>query len=134
MTVIKGYPPNIEQIKAVLGPCVTAPNVIFCYAPNLYTFLDEIPDALIAHEAVHMYQQTNYPGGAEAWWDAYLTSTLFRYTEELAAHRTEYQYVLKQKPNRHDRRRALAQIAGRLSGPLYGNAVSLETAKKVISE
>ena len=41
---------------------------------------------------------------------------------------------MKESFNRHDRRKGLKKITGDLSGPVYGNVVTPELAKELITK
>lgn len=103
---------------------------MFCYGPAIYRpkMSGTIDVALMAHEAVHAMRQDNDPDG---WWDRYLIDDQFRFYEELLAHRREFEIASHGKP-RPKRRYILNQIAKRLSGPMYGNVVITEKAKRLI--
>lgn len=62
--VVAGWPPNIEEIRAVLP--VSERN-IFAYGHTIYNPGGEkLPLELIAHEEVHFQQQAEE--GPVAWW------------------------------------------------------------------
>lgn len=123
-------PPNYEAIVAVF-PRAARKQTIFTYGGAIYC-LDGSPlsSALMAHEMVHSERQIAM--GVTLWWDTYLRDARFRFNEELLAHKREYE-VACLGAGRGVRRSMLRQIAGRLSGPLYGNMVTLHEAKKLIS-
>lgn len=124
--IIQEKPPNFSAIKKVF-PLATGYGVIFAYAPDIYApYLDTIPPELIAHETVHIERQLVV--GVENWWAQYLSSSTFRYEEELLAHRAEYQYLAGL--SRQLRRSALKTIAKKLAAPLYRYDVSLDKAMR----
>lgn len=126
--IIRGRPPNFEAIAAKF-PAARAPNTIFAYGDRIYSGDGEpLPHSLYKHELVHLRQQAAYDGGVENWWAMYLASDRFRFEQELEAHLVEYATVIRSGANRKARLRARAQIAARLSGPLYGKCVSKHKA------
>lgn len=152
MLIVKAYPPNIDKIDAVFGPCTTRPGVFYAYGNTIFNPDNvEVPPWLIAHEAVHGYRQLN-PAATEeviiaryaamtdeqkieGWWTAYLADKEFRFAEELVAHGAEWRYFAAVKGHdRNLRRRYLTAIAERLSGPLYGELMSLERSKAQIKK
>ena len=134
MICVHDYPPNIEKILQVF-PAARKTGVIFAYGDVVFTPSgEELPPELIVHEEVHCKRQLQYPGGVEAWWDRYLTDASFRYIEELLAHRAEYRVLIQRAVNRNDRRACLNHVAKRLSSPLYGRVVTLDKAKKDITD
>ena len=130
MKVTKGTPPNFEAIKAAL-PGADKGGVIFTYGDTIYLTGDaSLTAELRDHEAVHVEQQANYPGGPEAWWEKYLADPAFRLSQELPAHRVEYQSSPER--DRNQRAMALHVIASRLSGPLYGKLMTFREALRAI--
>lgn len=128
MKVKHEYPPNIDNIRAVLLPPATA---IFtygdtCYIPN-GAFLDS---NIEAHESIHVLQQGDNP---EAWWDRYLDDSVFRYEEELEAYRAQYAHA-KATMNRNRRRMLLHSISRHFSSAMYGNIVTRDEAEKAIKQ
>lgn len=134
MRIVKSYPPNIAKIRAALGNRFMAAHgqrAFYCYGDTIYNpGGGDLTRADIAHEHTHSRRQGDNP---EAWWDQWLSDMEFRVLEELIAHRVEYRVATKDA-NRHQRRAALAAIAGRLAGPLYGHAMNIATAKRLIGE
>lgn len=130
MKSIKSFPPNIAAIAAVF-PAAMNVGVLFAWGDSIFNPSGiEIPPELMAHEKIHGDRQLAM--GVEAWWDRYLKDPDFRYEEELVAHRAEYQHICATM-SRQQRRYYLAQIAKRLSSPLYGRMTTLERAKKDIA-
>ncbi len=96
---------------------------IFAYAPSVYVpDGHRLPGALKDHEAVHLQQQQDDPAG---WWEKYLDSVFFRFGQELEAHRAEYAWWKKWRPQKAQKAKRL--IAARLRSPLYG-------AQRMLSE
>lgn len=133
--VVEGWPPNITQIRAVLP--VTRNN-IFAYDGIIYSPSGtDLPPELHAHEAVHFAQQDNYPGGPAGWWDEFLASPKFRLKQEIPAHKAEYRHMLRNATSRQQRRfvksKGLKMLAKRLSAPMYGGIINLQTAMQEIA-
>lgn len=130
MKIARSYPPNFAQIKASLRGA-SRPGVIFCYGDTIHNPSGgAISEALIAHERVHSLRQGDDPAG---WWQRYIADRSFRFYEELAAHQVEY-LTMSRGCGRAQRRHALHVIAKRLAGPLYGRAVSVDEAKRLIRD
>lgn len=130
MIIEQSYPPNFAQIKAAF-PGAARPGVIFCYGGTIHNPTGgALSESLIAHERVHSLRQGDNPA---AWWDRYIADPEFRFEEELAAHLVEYLTAVR-GGGRALRRRSLHLIAQRLAGPLYGRAVSLDEAKRLIRD
>lgn len=132
MQIVHDYPPNIDAIVKVF-PAARTPGVIFTYGQTIHNPSGRpLSNALLRHEEVHARQQLLIPGGAEEWWESYLSNTMFRYSQEREAHIAEWQAVLDGENNRNHRRSLFVEIAKRLSGPLYGHMLTLADAKKML--
>lgn len=125
----EAHPPIIDEIREMFPGCMKH-GVLFCWGDTIFNPSGiVIPDYLIAHEAVHRGQQAGDP---RSWWKKYLISPQFRFEQELPAHQAEYQQYALMQPNRNARRVMLRGIIARLSGPLYGNMVTVAKAKALI--
>lgn len=131
MKIVSAYPPNYEEIAATFKIKGRA-GIIFTYGDTIYnpSHVDVPPD-LVAHESVHMNQQTLYGMTPEKWWEQYLTDSDFRYKQELEAYRAQYQFA-KAHYGRTQRRAVLAHISKALAGPMYGNLISTRQAESAI--
>lgn len=127
MTEIKNErPPNFKSILEVFSSAKNH-GVIFAYAPYIYNPSGvELPPEIIAHEQVHIARQQET--SPENWWALYLTNPIFRYEEELLAHRAEYKKLCELAPSRQVRRGALKTVAKKLIAPLYAYKVPLSLA------
>jgi hypothetical protein len=126
--VIKGFPPNYDEIKARFA---VRPTTIYAYGDTIYSpSTVDLPADLIAHEQVHFAQQKR-AGGPDAWWRRYLDDPQFRLSQEVEAYRAQYQ-LLKAMP-RADRRRRLAHICGLLASGMYGRLVTKEQARALVT-
>lgn len=104
--------------------------VFFCVGDRIYNPNGaKLTTALVAHENVHRVQQG---ANVEGWWAAYLKDPEFRCSQEIPAHRAEYQEFCKTAKRRNERRLYLNDAARRLSGPLYGGIIDYEAARKAI--
>lgn len=75
-------------------------GIVYTYGDTVYVKSGKLRDDVEAHETVHVVQQTNYQGGAEAWWDRYMSDPDFCLDQELEAYRAQYKFVLKKYPKR----------------------------------
>lgn len=129
MNIVRDFPPNIDAIKAVFP--IRGRGVIFAYGSTIYNPEGRpVPPHLLAHEAVHGKRQGD---DIDGWWEQYLTDPTFRLTEEVAAHVAEYRHIIG-IGNRAEKRKALASIAARLAGPLYGRIITLNEAKALLRQ
>lgn len=130
MNVIHADPPNRAEIEESLGPLPE--GVIFAYAPNVYVPSGRpLTSPLRAHESVHLRQQGDDP---ETWWERYLLEPDFRLSQEIEAHRAEWREVQRALPDRNQQNSERIAIARRLSGPLYGNAMTMREALRQIKD
>ena len=133
MDIKHAYPPNYEQIAKVFGKAAIR-NAVFTYGQTIYTPKGlPIPGHLIHHEKVHMKQHAQTAGGPDFWWSRYLDDPEFRLSQEVEAYRAQYRYVLKNH-GREDRRQILSYIVRSLASPMYGNLVTKDLARKLITE
>lgn len=123
----KGWPPNIEKIRAVLP--VSERN-IFAYGGVIYVpGGGELTSPLIEHEKVHFRQQGRFP---RFWWWRFLRSPKFRLKVELEAHRAEYREFCKWQKDRNQQAQYLVGISRRLAAPMYGGLISpLQAAREI---
>ena len=125
--IVKGWPPNIEDIRAVLP--VTSRN-IFSWGYTIYNPSGgDLSPALIEHEKVHGDQQGGDP---KSWWQKFLNSPEFRLQQEIPAHRTEYRAFCRLNKDRNARVAYLNSLGRRLAHPMYGKIITLAAAIKEI--
>jgi hypothetical protein len=114
--IILKRPPNFDQILAAF-PKADQPGVIFAYGDAIYSPSGfEILPALVAHEGVHLARQKDH-ARPEDWWEWYIKSDDFRYTEELLAHAAEYKVLAV--GDRNFCAGLLVRTAARLTATLY---------------
>lgn len=134
MNIVKGWPPNIDQIDAAFK-VRGQKGLIFTFGGTVY-----VPDggnlhaALRAHEGAHSGRQTTDWKKIEEWWTSYCEDPKFRLNEERIAHRAEYKEFCNQYTDRNYRARYLQKIAQRFASPLYGGLVTVAEAKRFITE
>lgn len=130
--VIFDRPPLWAEIDAMFK--VAGKNVIFSWGPNaIYNPQGvKISRELMAHEEVHGARQGKTDEEIFAWWRRYLKEPMFRFEEELPAHRAEYQAFCKRHGSSLARMTYLGAIAKRLSSDLYGNIVTYSQAREKI--
>lgn len=127
MKVIRAYPPFYNEIEARLHP---EPNTIFAWGDTIFNPSGGyVSPALRMHEAVHGLRQGQDIAG---WWHRYIDDPTFRLAEEIPAHRVEYRTFCRKHKNWNRRAEMLEIIAARLAGPLYGELITLESARSEI--
>ena len=125
--VIIEQPPMYQEL-AFIFRLHDRRDVIFSFGDRIYNpYQLAIEPHIAAHEAIHGIRQGI---GTEVleWWRRYMDDPMFRYIEELVAHRAEY-YWLTEHGNRHQRRRALREVSTKLASTLYGGMVTQHQAK-----
>lgn len=126
--IVKGWPPNIEAIRAVLP--VTERN-IFAYGGKIYSPSGgPLSRELIAHERVHFAQQGDE---VELWWENFLKDPEFRLAQEMPAHKAEYTEFCRWQKDRNKQMWFLRQLAKRLAAPMYGELIGVKEAMRKIS-
>jgi hypothetical protein len=129
ISIKAGRPPNFAAICKVF-PQAAVKGTIFTYGHTIWVSDGApLPKSLVAHEVVHVTQQELMT--PEEWWDRYLVDPAFRFGQETAAHIMEYATTCE-GAGRTERRQALAKIAARLSGPLYGHMTTLAKAREIL--
>lgn len=129
MEVVKDYPPMFDEIDQRFH--VRGKVVFYTWGDKIYNPMGgHIPPEIMAHEAVHCRQQGD---DIEGWWRRYIDEPAFRLDQEISAHVREYGFLCA-SGNRNERRGALASIAGRLSGPLYGHMITCARARNILRE
>lgn len=130
MKITNEKPPNWAQIEAEFG--VDWENTIVTYGDNIHVKHTPLSADLIAHESIHVRQQTSYPGGAAAWWEKYFSDSKFRYEQEVEAYRSQVREVYVMARDRNNAARHVMKLAQDLAGPRYGNCVTQTEALKAI--
>lgn len=129
------WPPNLEKIKFHMGPEFTAAIEnfetqvpVFTYYPYIYVPTGhELSPDVRDHESVHLRQQEHYPGGAEAWWERWLTNVQFRFEQELEAYAVQLNAWRKAGSSRF--KRTKDRLAMDMSSDFYGHMVTFQEAE-----
>ena len=130
MKISKEKPPNYETILKHLD--VEGQPVVFTYGDTLYNVPDGYTpqEHLLVHERIHTKQQAEI-GGADIWWEKYLTNNNFRLLQELQAYAAQYKFCFD-----NTRRKIsdgfLDKIAHDLASEAYGNIISFNEAQTQI--
>ena len=128
--VLNDFPPNWKQIEKVF-PKAKDQKAVFAYGNTTYNpFGAEITEDIKVHEAVHTKQQGEDP---QSWWDKYCSDPNFRVKQEAEAYSSQVYYLrnIVKQPSRVIEW-YIEKIAQTLSGPLYGNIITLPKAKTLI--
>lgn len=129
--ILNERPPIYEQVLSS-GLAFNPNSVLFAYDGKIWNPSgEELATHLIAHESVHLKQQEEF-GGTDEWWGRYLIDPLFRIDQEVEAYATQYAFICGYVKDRNQRSRVLTDLARYLSGPMYGNAITLAGAKKMM--
>lgn len=101
-------------------------TAVFTYGDTIHTYNGFVTPDLYVHEHHHSIQQAEY-GSPEEWWKRYLHDAEFRLDQELECYRLQYKWIA-QRYHRSEVYRFLLHYAKTLSGPMYGNLISLYKA------
>src|SRR3990167_4548378 len=121
-------PPVWDKLVKAFGVewgtiCVAYDKDIYCGdKANLST-------DVIVHESVHLARQEKDP---VQWWENYMKNKEFRFTEELIAYHTQYDYLKNKVKDRNRLAVYLWRLAKDLSSAMYGNVISHREAMKLI--
>lgn len=132
MKMLLQKPPNYDEVAAFfkLDP---GQAIFFTYGDTVYNpGMVKISEDLIRHEETHIEQQEANSEVADLWWKRYLRDPEFRIQEEAEAYGNQYAFMCARNHDRNYQARYLHEIAGHLSGPVYGNAISRQDAAKLI--
>lgn len=132
MKIIDGWPPLIDEIDKAFNVRARR-DVVYAWLDTIYAPGGQrVPPQIVAHEMVHGDRQRRHPGGVEGWWRNYILSEEFRLFEEIPAHYAEYRWLVTANPSRHGRRRALTVVSHKLASKLYGNMITIATARALL--
>ena len=121
--IMHGKPPVWDAIQEKVGNLEKDRENIWCTYGTEIWCESPIPEEILEHEKVHVWQQT-IRMSKEEWWDKWLNDLEFRYEQELEGYRTQVAVV---KERTKDRNRVFSYkvaIAKVLSGPMYGSIMS----------
>lgn len=115
--------PFLERYKAQFA--IVEDEVAFPYKGKIYSN-KKLPNDLIEHEKVHFKQQDEI--GDDVWIEEYLSNPSFRLKVELEAYRHQLSLYTPLV-----RSLLLGNIAKVLSSPMYGNIVTYQEARGLLS-
>lgn len=134
MKIVHDVPPMLQAIQDA-GMAPRLEYAAFCYGDELYIPGKWEPsEELLRHEAEHSEQQRNTEGGKDAWWERYIDDQYFRIEQEAQAYACQYDLYRTRVTDRNAQARYLFQLAGQLSGPMYGNVIPQGAAQKLIRD
>jgi hypothetical protein len=136
MNISFGRPPVWNELNAAFGIANLKRGIVFAYVDTVYNPDGvDIPEHLAVHESVHMAQQSNDRTAAGLWYQRYIADPAFRLAQEAEAYGAQYAFICARVArDRNARFRWLHALARDLSGPLYGNMVTLHGAMRAIRE
>lgn len=122
MTDIPEFPPNYDDIVRAF-PAVALMKPVFSWGEDLYNpYRLRIDKHLRNHEALHASRQ--WVEGVWPWWNRYLDDPEFRLQEETLAYQAQLRSFARWDRSRERRHNYALQLAGALSGPVYGNLLT----------
>jgi len=78
-------------------------STIFTFGDTIHVASGVLENDILEHELTHVKQQTEYPGGALAWWKKYFIDQDFRFSQELEAYRIQYKVICEETTDRNRR-------------------------------
>lgn len=130
-------PPNLKKIRQAF-PHMNPNSTLFAYGEILYNpgKIKVSPD-MWEHEETHYKQQKNYTktskmSGLDEWWDRYMRDESFRLSQEIEAYRAQFKMIKQMILIDSICLKLLDTLAKHLSGPMYGNMIGFEEAKRTI--
>lgn len=126
--VKKELPPNIRKIKKFY-PDFDPFKVAVTYYPYIY-FQGVMSPDLFAHEMKHIEQQERIT--PEKWWENFFAFVPWRLEQEIAAYRSQLHFVKNRRGDKKVPIMYQRELAGFLSGPLYGRVISYEEAIHIL--
>lgn len=141
MLIIPDKPPNFDAIVAKF-PFALNEGISFSWglnaggAPVVYcpslTRIPPLHGVIKAHENVHCQRQGKDEGAIRAWWERYLEDDMFRFEEEVLGHRAEWRAWRTYETDPRKLEHWKHDVASKLAGPLYGNLVTVEFARRML--
>lgn len=133
--IIKNEKPPIWD-NACAAFKVNPGTTLFTYGDTLYNpaGISPLADHLLIHEEVHAVQQKHNDKDAALWWGKFLRDPQFRLEQEAEAYGKQYAFICKTVKDRNQRYKVLFDLAGILSGPLYGGCASRSEAMSMIKK
>jgi hypothetical protein len=102
-------------------------GIIITYGDTVHS-KDDLPANLVAHESVHVTQQTSI--GAEIWWRNFLADPKFRLSQEVPAYRAQWRFA-KENMSR-DEQRSLKKWIIKSMVQFYGGMCTKREAEDLI--
>lgn len=133
-TIIKAYPPNFTELTRHF-PIKGVPGILYAYGDRIYNPSGvKVVPWILEHEKVHCTRQLldEQHINVEEWWSDYIYNAPFRLEEEVLAHRKEWS-MTQDLISVRDRLHYLDMMVDRLSGPIYGNMVTRDEARRLIT-
>ncbi len=119
-------PPVYEKCHELFG-AEWDRGVVITYGDTVFS-KNPISDDLIAHESVHVRQQTDM--GKDIWWDRYFVDADFRLSQEVEAYKVQIAYAREHYERPH--RRALEKHIYKSMAHMYGKMCTEEEAKQLL--
>lgn len=126
-------PPVYDEAREKFGVDFSKGIVTFVYGNTIHNAGSHLYPDVFEHELVHVAQQRDFKGGAEAWWRRYFDDKKFRFQEELAAYRRQYRWVLQNVKGSTQQFSYLRNYARSLASKMYGSIVDEVEAMRLIS-
>lgn len=124
-------PPMLDLVEKYFK--VDLSRTAFAYGDTIYKQDGVVLDDLLAHEEIHLTQQSKMVGGAAAWWERYMVDIDFRLEQEIPAYQAQYKWFRRRITNKDHLKRIRNIMAEDMSGPTYGHMIGRDEAFRIIA-
>lgn len=130
MNLVHTPPPNWDELVTRYG--AKWGRTVVTYGMNIHAA--HVPSAnVVAHECVHVVQQTQSGLTPEQWWERYHADPIFRLSQELEAYRAQADFLMKNVKDRNALSREIDRIARDLAN-CYQLGIGFTKARELILE
>lgn len=133
MKIENSFPPLtvVELIETLDPEYRSRKNIVTTYDGVLYNPSGgDIGPEIIAHEEVHIKQQTDFPGGPLEFVKEFVSNETFRFRQEVEAYKAQLEYEVKHGAALYKVRR---RLAAKLLNGVYGVHLTQAGAELVLS-
>ncbi len=121
-------PEIYETLNDLFGVKWSA-GIAIAYGDTIYS-KNPVIDDVAAHEAIHIEQQKKI--GKDIWWSKYCADKQFRLEQEIEAYQAQVKWIKDNIKDRNHRFARITKLQLDLSGPMYGNMVTLAVASRIL--
>lgn len=133
MKILIERPPVFDKVKELYSiPEDELQQTLFAWGDAIYNPGNiRVDKYLMVHEAAHSFYQEE-KGGADVWWDLYLSDIDYRADQEAKAFGFQYMAYCEDNGDRNKRSWYLDEVSRILSSPLYKLGITKAEARQAI--